>query len=279
MKFIIFKKYQLYTYFLCIFNVFYAEQKNFVIIVPSYNNVHWCQKNLDSIFTQNYQNYHVIYIDDHSNDGTEDYVEQYIRQHNLFNKVTFIKNSYRRGALSNYYDTIHSCNDSDIIVTVDGDDWLAHNHVLSFLNEIYQDKNIWLTYGQFRYYPRNPYDAVQAMCGDIGLADKFPDEIIKNRDFRKYGPYVATHLRTFYAYLFKKIKKEDLMHNEDFYWVSWDAAFMFPMLEMCGNRFKAVSDILYFYNCENPLNDWRIQDKLQNDLANEIRSKNKYNLL
>lgn len=35
-------------------------------------------RNLDSIFQQDYQNYHLIYFDDNSDDGTGEFVEKYM---------------------------------------------------------------------------------------------------------------------------------------------------------------------------------------------------------
>ena len=61
------------------------KQKNFVIVITSYNNAEWCVKNLETIFFQKnpdntsfYQNYRVIIVDDASNDGNAEYIEQYI---------------------------------------------------------------------------------------------------------------------------------------------------------------------------------------------------------
>ena len=47
-------------------------QLRFCIVVPSYNNVKskLHLRNLDSMFMQDYQNYHIVYIDDHSPDKT-----------------------------------------------------------------------------------------------------------------------------------------------------------------------------------------------------------------
>ena len=40
------------------------EDKHFVFIIASYNNKQWYKPNLDSVFSQKYKNYHVIYTDD-----------------------------------------------------------------------------------------------------------------------------------------------------------------------------------------------------------------------
>jgi glycosyltransferase involved in cell wall biosynthesis len=42
----------------------------FCVIIPSYKNQDKYLRNLNSILQQDYQHYHIIYIDDASQDGT-----------------------------------------------------------------------------------------------------------------------------------------------------------------------------------------------------------------
>lgn len=240
-------------------------QKPMVVIIPSYNNIKYYKKNLDSIFMQNYANYRVVYIDDCSKDGTYEAVKNYISERNFGNRVTLIKNEQNQGALSNLYHTIHSCKDHEIMVTVDGDDLLAHENVLSYLNKVYQDKNVWITFGQFVFWP----------AGNIGYCDDIPKDAIDNNEIRKHCG-LATHLRTFYAGLFKKIKYEDLLYEGKFYAVTWDKAMMAPMLEMSNGKWKFIPDILYIYNYVNPLSDARLYGTMQNVCAAEIKAKPPY---
>ena len=105
------------------------QEKSLLIVVPSYNNKDWYVRNLDSIFNQEYENYHVVYIDDCSPDGTGQLVADYIEQRGFHSKITLVKNEVNKGALYNIYHAIHGhADDNDVILTVDGDDWLAHNH-------------------------------------------------------------------------------------------------------------------------------------------------------
>ncbi len=61
-----------------------------------------------------------------------------------------ICNKERRGALANLYATIHRCQDNAIVVTVDGDDQLAHPDVLKELNKVYTKQLVWLTHGKLQ---------------------------------------------------------------------------------------------------------------------------------
>src|SRR5437868_3721405 len=64
-------------------------EKNMVIIIPSYNNCKWYERNLQSALSQNYTNFRVIYTDDCSTDGTGGLVEQYLLENDVDKKVHF----------------------------------------------------------------------------------------------------------------------------------------------------------------------------------------------
>lgn len=51
-------------------------------MVPSYNNVHndLHIKNIETIIMQEYSNFHIVFIDDASTDGTGDKVEEFVKQ-------------------------------------------------------------------------------------------------------------------------------------------------------------------------------------------------------
>lgn len=246
-----------------------SDNKKFVIIVASYNNKYWYQRNLDSIFMQDYENYKIIYIDDNSPDKTGELVENYIKNKKQESKFQIIKNTERAGCpLANQYKAIWMCNPDDIIVCLDGDDSFAHEKVLSYLNNIYQDPNIWVTYGQFCAYPKN----------EIGWAAQVSANIINHNRFRETD-WVTTHLKTFYASLFHKIKKDDLLFNGDFFPMAGDLAFMFPILEMAGKHSKFIPDILYIYNMANPINEDKVNRLYQIRLCTIIRERPKYSAI
>lgn len=241
------------------------DEKPIVVIIPSYNNSDWYLPNLRSVLEQNYKNFRVIYIDDHSNDGTGELVESYLEIHDTEKRVTLIQNPERIGALENIYNAVWQCNPSEIIVTVDGDDWLPDGNVLQFLNQMYSDPDVWMTYGQYKLFPNEM----------TGGAEPIPECVISSNSFREY-PWVSTHLRTFYAGLFQKIKKDDFLHNGAFFPVTWDLAFMFPMLEMAGTHSRFVSTIVYVYNIATPISDNKLHKALIQELETEIRSRERY---
>lgn len=261
---------RLYVILLMLTTLSYADfvgQKPFVIVIPSYNNEQWCRRNLESVFEQQYGNYRVIYINDCSTDTTCQKVESIISEHCKQEHVTLITNRQRRGATYNLYHAIHSCDDREIILTLDGDDWLAHPHVLSYLNEVYQDANVWLTFGQYEEYP----------TGQRGFCQDFPQAIVRSNAFRSFQNLPMSHLRTFYAGLFKRIALKDLCDEQgNFLMMTWDKAMMAPMIEMAGERYRFVSEVLYIYNNANPISDHRVDHQLQLSLMHKILSQPTY---
>lgn len=264
----------LFAYLLMISTILFSDEpqkideKPMVLVIPSYKNKDWYKRNLDSTFSQNYSNYRIIYVDDASPDGTGDLVEKYVKEKNKQALVHLIKNPKRVGALANLYTAIHLCKPEEIVCTLDGDDWLSNHDVLKRVNKEYQDPQIWMTYGQHEQWMGDGKRVYQ------GGSEIYPENIIKNREFRKYK-WVASHLRTFYAGLFHKIDKEDLMYKGEFFPMSYDYAIMYPMLEMASHHHKFIPEVLYVYNIATPLNDLKVNYHLQQECCREIKQYKK----
>jgi glycosyltransferase involved in cell wall biosynthesis len=240
-------------------------QNKFVIVIPSYKNKQWCRKNILSALNQQYPIFRIIYIDDFSQDGTAEEVELIKAEFDKDNKISLLKNIERKGAMANMYSMVHSCEDDEVIVVLDGDDYFPHSKVLDRLDKEYSKGNIWITYGQYRSFPDN----------GLGCSRQIPQHIIDSNSFRKFQ-WCSSHLRTYYAWLFKKINKEDLMLDGKFLEMTSDLAAMFPMLEMAGSRQSFISDVIYIYNYASNLNDAKVNVKLQQDIERMLRNKTPY---
>lgn len=238
----------------------------FTIITPTYNNEKYCLRNIQSILEQTYEAWHMIIINDCSTDATSKLIHNAVQHSHLEHKITIVDNPKRKGALRNLYEIIHKCPDEHVILTLDGDDWLATPNALARIAQTYADGTTWLTYGQFMHHPSEI----------LGFCKPFPKEIIRQKQFRSYN-WVSSHPRTFYAWLFKKIKLKDLLYQHKFFPMAWDLAIMLPMLEMASNgHITCIEDVLYMYNEENPINDHKKNAVLQRYLGNFIAGKPKY---
>lgn len=242
------------------------SEKPLVVVVPSYNNLDWYEENLSSIFMQKYSNYRVVYIDDCSPDGTGDAVKQYVRKVGQQSRFTLIKNPKRLGSpLANHYQAIvNHCDDDEIVLCLDGDDWLAHERVFSIINNAYSTEDIWATHGTLQEYPQ----------GVVSWSIPIPENVIALNKFRHFR--CPSHLKTFYAWLFKQIKVEDLMYNGEFFLATGDQAMMFPIIEMAGKRHKFIPNILYIYNMSNPFGESIVATQLQRDMEQEVRNREPY---
>jgi glycosyltransferase involved in cell wall biosynthesis len=245
----------------------YSLEKPIVVLITSYNNSKWLEKNLTSVVRQKYSNYRVIYVDDCSTDDTAKMAKEFVAVSEQMDKFTIVCNRERVGALANIYEAVHSCKDEEIIVSLDGDDWLSDRYVLKKINRAYSYSDVWLTHGTLVEFPTN----IRTWSIPI------PDQIVKSNSFRAYR--CPSHLRTFYAWLFKKIDIEDLMYDGHFFPMTWDQAMMFPMIEMAGERHAFIPETVYIYNLVNSINDNKVNADLQNSLEKLIRSKPPYQRL
>ncbi len=252
---------------LCYFTMQSLEQKKFVVLIPSYNNEQFYKANLDSIVFQNYPEYRIIYCNDYSTDQTAQLVKKYITDNKLESKITYRENDTRLFALLNIYTAIYTCADDEIIVLIDGDDTLDNSKVLSYLNKLYSENDILMTYGNFRY---------SSTGKTASWAKAYDSRTIEKNAFREDTKTGIAHLRTFYAGLFKKIKEEDLKFNSEFLKSASDVAILYPMIEMAGKRHKCIDKVLYCYNDLNPINDHKVNHALQRKMSAYIMSKPKY---
>jgi len=254
----------------------------FRIITPSFNNKKWTDVNIDSVLDQTYDNYTVLYVDDCSTDGTYDAVMKKVGNNS---KYTVIRNEKNMGAIYNYNDyfDILNLDDEDILVHLDGDDWLTGNDVLADLNKFYNENDFWMTYGHLVCYDGNHKneDGSKGRVVDGAGPQNLPyhDYVHKYKLYRN-DLWRASHLRTWKWFLYKCIDRNDIVSkitNEDF-WTASDLAFQFAALEMCPpEKIGVVPFPTYVFNttwAERAI-EREAADPNQQFEA-EIRTKKKY---
>jgi glycosyltransferase involved in cell wall biosynthesis len=236
----------------------------FIVLVTVHNSKEWIKKCLDSVLSQDYKNYRLLIIDDHSTDGTWDIVSKYdaciVRNdknmvHSLINMVTGLK--------AFFFDS------EDIIVCLDGDDWFENDHVLSYLNEVYQ-KDIWLTWGQF--VPLS--GAYKNYCRPLSAIN------VNSQTYRKSGVWVTSHVKTFRKKCWDLIREDDFKKDGEWLITCGDCAMMYPIIEMAGDkRIKFIDRVLYVYNDLNPANHMKTYTQASLDTAKYLQSKPSYDLI
>jgi len=237
----------------------------FNVIVTVYNAEPWIGYCLYTILQQSYKNYKLVVVNDASTDKTGKIIDNMQTRHGF----EVIHRNENEGVLKNIIDGANKIceDDNDVIVKIDGDDWLYFPGVFEFLGKLYCNKNLWLTYGQFVFRSN--------------LKRGISREVKNTRTYRKKGLWTTSHLRTFRYHLFKKINDADLrMADGSYYKAATDPAIMYPMVEMAGlDRIKFIDDILYVYNDNHNLSTQFRLPGMQSRNRKEIISKRPYKQL
>jgi glycosyltransferase involved in cell wall biosynthesis len=221
-------------------------QNRFILISTVYNKEKWISFNVNSVKQQSYKNFLAAYAYDVSQDKTIWELYRSISQDERFHIIT---NEDKDSQISNFmycYNKLKErnlVNPDDIIVEVDADDWLLHPFVFDYLNEAYQDPNVWMTYGHYIEYP----------SGKTG--GHFHMHLPDSNDIRQ-NPFAYSHLKTYKAWLFDKVPREYLIDpRTGKYWkTTADFAMCMPMVEMAGrDRIVRFDQPVYVYNTSDDL--------------------------
>jgi glycosyltransferase involved in cell wall biosynthesis len=236
-----------------------------VILTTTYNCESYVEKSLSTIMTQKYKDFRCFITDDMSTDNTVEKVKNFIKDDERFILIENEQKMYQPGNYNQVIRGDYDIKDTDICVEVDGDDWLPDSQVFDRISTLYSDENVWLANGSFRYHD-----------GRVGFAK--PHTTFEDIRFK---PFTLTHIRTWRAFLWRKIKEEDLKDGNGVYWnVAGDLAFMFPMVEMSGpEHYRFMDEINYIYNESNPLNDHKVNLTRVQEVDRTIRNFNPYEKL
>jgi glycosyltransferase involved in cell wall biosynthesis len=235
-----------------------------IILTTTYNCENFVERSLLTIMTQRFKDFKCYITDDMSTDKTVDIIKKTISGDDRFILIENKQKMYQPG---NYDQVIRGLDipDDEICIEVDGDDWLPNSNVLGYIDNVYQNNNVWMTSGSFKYHDGRP---------------GFSNPPSQYNNVRKQT-FTLSHLRTWKSWLWKKINQDDLKDKNGKYWsVAGDLSFMFPMFEMSGKEhYVFLPEILYIYNESNPINDHKVNMNNVILTVNEIRNKKEYNKL
>lgn len=215
--------------------------QHFKIITPVYNGAPWLTQCIESVKSQKHTDFEQIIIDDCSTDCTYETARSAIGGDSRFKIIT---NSKRQGVPLNQKKGVEEAeaDAEDVIVHLDGDDWLYSPDSLDIVNSVYEEKDCWLTYGSYvtttgeapvaREYKGHPRQAV---------LDGWP----------------FSHLRTFKRHLWDYLTEDNFKDsNGDFYTAAADVVIFVPILEKIGyDRVEYIKDILLVYNLSQLYNE------------------------
>jgi glycosyltransferase involved in cell wall biosynthesis len=237
------------------------------IVSCFWNAEQYITNSIKSLKNQKDNSFEVYLIDDMSTDNTVSVINKLIEGDSRFNLII---NTEKKFKLKNLDDLISTFDDDDIVVELDGDDFLLGDGVISEIKEMYKNKNTWLTNGSFMYTD-----------GTNGFSSKADPNNVRTSVF------TFSHLRTWKTFLWKSIPKEYFKDGDGSYFKSAaDVAYTIPLLELSGEEHYVFNPkILYVYNGSSPYNDHKngsasgggLQE--QSRCANIIRNKQKLNKL
>ena len=244
-------------------------QKSIGVITTVYNAENYIQKCILSVAQQDYGYYHMWIVDDASTDNTVKIARDTIAAlpAEVRRNFSVIKNKRNVGALKNQYDMLKETRNDDIVMILDGDDWLVNDpNIFNMYNNLYHDG------AQFTY------GSCWSVVDNIPLvAQPYPPEIKETKQYRNYKfnwnmPY--THLRTFDPKLVDNLNAEEHL-KIDGQWpkAGGDTALFYYLIESADPKaVVCVPDIVYNYNDANPLCDFRINGEEQNKTADKVIS-------
>jgi FkbM family methyltransferase len=248
-----------------------GTEQPIVVVSTFYNCKNYIARCINSIATQDYDNYRCILVDDASTDNTLEALYTALSAYPAHIRAKFevIENQNNVGAVKNQIDTFRSLQDPNAIVMIlDGDDSLVNdNTVFSYYNNVY-DGTTEFTYG-----------SCWSMVDNIPLISQpYPEHVKNSKEYRNHHfnwilPY--THLRTFKQQLIDGL--DDSLFQDDtgaWYKAGGDGSIFYALIENADpSKVKCLQDIVYNYNDVNPLNDYKVNAIEQNVAAKSIIKK------
>jgi len=258
-----------------------AEQSRpplkFLIVSASFQCVSWVDRCIESVQAQTYPHFKHVLVDDCSTDGT---LEKAKAKAGDDPRFMVLGNSERRFPLANIVRATQEAGGAadDVIVVLDGDDWLAHSQVLEHLAQVYSNPDVWLTYGSHKlHYAARRRDRWLRRTVR-GKVYAYPDVVAELAHYRYYD-FIAAHLRSYRRFLWESLHDEDLRDSDgSYYRAAADAATMWPLLEMATpQHWRFLHEVLYVYNNKHSLSENRPGSRREQlRIAMTVRSKPRY---
>ena len=244
------------------------------VVTPVYNAECYIEKCIRSVAQQDYPNYKMVIIDDCSTDKTLEAIYKALDDLPGCASQNFsvIENDVNLGAVRNQITAIENHCGDDIVMLLDGDDWLVNDPTIFHKYNNLYNEGVEFTYG-----------SCWSVADNIPLiAQEYPPVVKFQKTYRDYKfnwnmPY--THLRTFLAR-----NMHGYLHDHgnwafrdpmtlDWLKAGGDTAIFYAMIEYADpENVVCVSDIVYNYNDANPLNDYKINSEEQTATANRVVS-------
>ena len=164
---------------------------------------------------QDYKNFHIVFIDDHSADETLKETAKFVKDRNFpDSKIQYIKNMETKYPAYNILMAAYEyCQEDEIQVIVEGNDFFIGRTTLKLVNAIYQNnKKLWMAY-------------TSSLTSSYEYGDSKPpvyDSRVVSKDNERLGEHFMSSLSTWRINLIRNIPLSNfLKKNGEFLDVSF----------------------------------------------------------
>ncbi len=208
--------------------------KSFVFLLYGEGDESTYEQNLHSILTQSYDQFRVIYFLHKKDAKFLEKLQQMATVAGKKERISFVHIETPLPTIDILRKTIESCKNEEVVVQLPINDWLAHENVLSLLNNVYANsEEIWLTYSPYLKHPSYQKSPLPSYLKSFFSTPK--------------SPFLSSAFKTYYAGLFKQINPDfKTTHRKPLLSDSLDL-YMVPMVDNAKAHIHFVKDALYVH--------------------------------
>ena len=224
----------------------------FVFITPVYNCEKEIEQTIISVVGQTYKNWKMVIVNDLSTDSTLEKCKEIIKKFEIEDKVEIVDREEKFGEVRNTLTEVKRLNSDDVVVRLDGADWLTDLGCLTILNEIYEKHDpaaLWTAH-RWNFSTTN-------ISGPID-----PNISLYHQEWR------TSHLKTFRVKDFVGLNHKNFTTDDGRYiMIACDQAIFLPLLERArrtGRPLVFLPKEMYHYDI-----DIEREDLFHNDRSYE----------
>jgi glycosyltransferase involved in cell wall biosynthesis len=203
-------------------------------IITGYNCQDYIEDCLESVLAQREVSWRAFVIDDASEDNTWSSIVKY--RERSPGQINAVRNRNRKGKMENFAWAVKQCHPEEVIVELDGDDYLLDENVGMEIAELHQHYDV--------VWTQHEIDVEKCPDWHAWYSTGLPWNWTRRHPWR---PSLWTadmhpgHLRTFKCKYFALIDEEDLKWEGEYMKSAADAAYYTPIIELAPSAYR------YFY--------------------------------
>jgi len=237
--------------------------KQFIILSVGWNVETYLQDTYKSLTTQNIKDWKWFILDDNSSDNSFKIIQNIAKEDS---RVQIFKNDKKMGAAYSRFFLLNEIKETEIdpiIILLDSDDMLSIE-TLEYLNLIYNDSNIKMTFGSHTY-----------LSGKKHPIHFYNKEYFKNKKIPKDEKFGLPHLRTFKKSISTNLTFDDFKDEKGNYYNYCTDVILLLLLvkKLEPENIKYIDKNLYIYRDNRSNNTLSLFKHKKEILKKEIIKK------